>query len=310
MKRKKRKGSTDDKPSSPDLGLWFFDWFFSSLFLNVLLFFSFLIFWVFYYCYFFVLFCFLLFCFLFCSCSLCVSDDTTCFRSATRNYPEKLTCQPRLHLLCSADTCWRKATDVDCPRTSPVWGSQPPLSLQEVGFSPTSPQTPPQCTPGFFFPLSFSFLVLHKRDLLSYRIAESGLKRGCKLLEWNLFPWQLLSAQVNSARRGGCGEGDGCSGSAVFHESRARSHQKPARSNSKISVEPRQYWGASSQYFLNLLFLLATFSFSFAPFFIYTCVYACIFIHKYTYIHTYIYKMIGYFILYRFAFWPAGRGKE
>lgn len=151
MKRKERKEKVAQmtNPVHQILGCGFFNCFFFFLpFFECFAFFllpDFLGFFV----------CFLLFCFLFRSCSLCVSDDTTCFRSATRNYPEKLTCQPRLHLLCSADTCWRKATDIDCPRTSPVWGSQPPLSLQEVGFSPTSPQTPPQCTPFSFSSFSF-----------------------------------------------------------------------------------------------------------------------------------------------------------
>uniref|UniRef100_A0A803XWW5 BR serine/threonine kinase 2 n=1 Tax=Meleagris gallopavo TaxID=9103 RepID=A0A803XWW5_MELGA len=35
----------------------------------------------------------------------------------------------------------------------------------------------------FFLLFFFHFLVLHKRDLLSYGIAQSGLKGGCKLLE-------------------------------------------------------------------------------------------------------------------------------
>lgn len=90
---------------------------------------------------------------------------------------------------------------------------------------------------------------------------------------------------------GGCGEGDGCSGSAVFHESRARSHQKPARSNSKLSVEPRQYWGASSRDFLTFFFFSPHHLFLFfCPLFlyihVYMCVYLCINIHTYIYIYT------------------------
>lgn len=302
MKRKERKEKVAQmtNPVRQILGCGFFFWllflFFFLPFFECFSFFffsSFLIFWVFIII---ITFCFLSVCFLFCSCSLCVSDDTTCFRSATRNYPEKLTCQPRLHLLCSADTCWRKATDVDCPRTSPVWGSQPPLSLQEVGFSPTSPQTSPQCTLFlccfFFFPLSFSFLVLHKRDLLSYGIAQSGLKGGCKLLEWNLCPWQLLSAQVNSAWSGRVWGRRWGSGSAVLRGSRVCSHQKPARSNSKLSLEPRQHWGASSQDFLSLLFLPTTFSVSFAPVFLCIYMYICAYILIKIYIHAYIYIYI------------------
>lgn len=307
MKRKERKEKVAQmtNPVRQILGCGFFDcFFFSSLFLNVFLFSPS---W-----FFFLFFCFLLVCFLFCSCSLCVSDDTTCFRSATRNYPEKLTCQPRLHLLCSADTCWRKATDVDCPRTSPVWGSQPPLSLREVGFSPTSPQTPPQCTPFFFFSLSFFFFGAPQER--SAQLWDCTVCAERRLQIVGVKPLPLATSvragehspegRVRGRRRG--------SGSAVFCESRARSHQKPARSNSKLSVEPRQNWGASSQDFLNLLFLPTTFSFSFVLFYIYTCICVCIFSYKYTYIHTYIYRhrIFIFFILYHFAFWPAGRGKE
>lgn len=276
-KRKKRKGSTDDKPSSPDLGLWFFRLVFFPPFFWMFCFFS--PSWFFGFFIITIIFCFLLFCFLFCSCSLCVSDDTTCFRSATRNYPEKLTCQPRLHLLCSADTCWRKATDVDCPRTSPVWGSQPPLSLQEVGFSPLLPQHLPNARLFSSPPTPLFLFWCSTREICSVTGLQSlGWKEVANCWSETFTLGNFCPRRWTQPGGGGCGEGDGCSGSTVFHESRAHSHQKPARSNSKLSVEPRQYWGASSRDFLNLLFLPTTFSFSFAPFF-YIYMYICVYIY-------------------------------
>lgn len=223
MKRKERKEKVAQmtNPVRQILGcgfFFFFDcffFFFPPFFWMFFFFFfsSFLIFWVFIII---ITFCFLSVCFLFCSCSLCVSDDTTCFRSATRNYPEKLTCQPRLHLLCSADTCWRKATDVDCPRTSPVWGSQPPLSLQEVGFSPTSPQTSPQCTLFlccFFFFLSLFHFWCSTREICSVMGLHSlGWKEVANCWSETFALGSFCPRRWTQPGAGGCGEGDGVVG--------------------------------------------------------------------------------------------------
>lgn len=84
---------------------------------------------------------------LFLFCSFYVSDTTTCFHSATRNYPEKLTCQPTAspsvlceHLFTEGHWC-KTVHGLFC------WGlPASPLPLQEMGLLPsTRPQHP------FFF---------------------------------------------------------------------------------------------------------------------------------------------------------------
>lgn len=216
MKRKERKEKVAQmtNPVHQILGCGFFRLFFFPPFFWMFCFFSpSWFFGFFFFDFFFCFFCFLLFCFLFCSCSLCVSDDTTCFRSATRNYPEKLTCQPRLHLLCSADTCWRKATDVDCPRTSPVWGSQPPLSLQEVGFFPTSPQSPPQCTPGFFSSPLFFFFGAPQERSAQLRDCRVWAQRRLQIVGVNYLPLATsVRAGDRSPEREGVGKETGVAG--------------------------------------------------------------------------------------------------
>lgn len=55
---------------------------------------------------------------LFSFCSLCVSDTTACFHSATRNYPEKLTCQPTAS---PSVPCEHLFTEGHWPWTGSVW---------------------------------------------------------------------------------------------------------------------------------------------------------------------------------------------
>lgn len=230
-----------------------------------------------------------------------------CYQELSRKVNMSATASPSVlcgHLLTEGNRC-RLSKDQSCLRfpASPLPSGS--------GFLPHfSPNTSP--VHAFFSPPPlFFFFWCSTREICSVMGLQSlGWKEVANCWSETLTLGNFCPRRWTQPGGGGCGEGDGRSGTAVFHESRARSHQKPARSNSKLSVEPRQYWGASSRDFLNLLFLPTTFFFSFAPFFIYTCIYVCIFIYKYTYIHTYIYKTIGFFILYHFAFWPAGRGKE
>lgn len=331
MKRKERKEKVAQmtNPVRQILGCGFFFWllflFFFLPFFECFSFFFFLLpdFLGFYYYYYF-LFSFGLFLVLF-MLSLCFWRHhlfPLCYQELSRKVNMSATASPSVlcgHLLTEGNRC-RLSKDQSCLRfpASPL----PSGSGFLPHFSPNISPMHAFFVLLFFFPLSFSFLVLHKRDLLSYGIAQSGLKGGCKLLEWNLCPWQLLSAQVNSAWSGRVWGRRWGSGSAVLRGSRVRSHQKPARSNSKLSLEPRQHWGASSQDFLSLLFLPTTFSVSFAPVFLciymYICAYILIKIYIHAYIYIYIYTenncVLFWFVLFlmlsHFAFWPAGRGKE
>ncbi|XP_035183310.1 serine/threonine-protein kinase BRSK2 isoform X4 [Oxyura jamaicensis] len=205
------------------------------------------------------------------------------------------------HLLTEGNRC-RLSKDQSCLRfpASPLPSGS--------GFLPHfSPNTSPMHA--FFFFLSFFFFGAPQERSAQLWDCTVWAERRLQIVGVKPLPLATSvragehspEGRVRGRRRG--------SGSTVFCESRARSHQKPARSNSKLSVEPRQNWGASSQDFLNLLFLPTTFSFSFVLFFIYTCIYVCIFSYKYTYIHTYIYRQNIFFYTVSFCFLTCWKGK-
>uniref|UniRef100_A0A493TTH6 BR serine/threonine kinase 2 n=1 Tax=Anas platyrhynchos platyrhynchos TaxID=8840 RepID=A0A493TTH6_ANAPP len=174
------------------------------------------------------------------------------------------------HLLTEGNRC-RLSKDQSCLRfpASPLPSGS--------GFLPHfSPNTSPMHAFFFFF-LSFFFFGAPQERSAQLWDCTVWAERRLQIVGVKPFPLATsvragehsLVGRVRGRRRG--------SGSAVFCESRARSHQKPARSNSKLSVEPRQNWGASSLDFLNLLFLPTTFSFSFVLFF-YIYMYICVYI--------------------------------
>lgn len=279
MKRKERKEKVAQmtNPVHQILGCGFFDWFFFLPFFECFAFFLLPDFWVFYYYYYF-LFPFVLFLVLF-MLSLCFWRHhlfPLCYQELSRKVNMSATTSPSVlcgHLLTEGNRC-RLSKDQSCLRfpASPLPSGS--------GFLPTSPQTPPQCTPFFLPPPPPLFLFwCSTRDICSVTGLQSlGWKEVANCWSETFTLGNFCPHRWTQPGGGGCGEGDGCSGSTVFHESRAHSHQKPARSNSKLSVEPRQYWGASSRDFLNLLFLPTTFSFSFAPFF-YIYMYICVYIY-------------------------------
>lgn len=76
-------------------------------------------------------------------CSVCVSDTTTCFHSTTRNYPEKLTCQPTASPSVLCEHLFTEGHWCKTDHGLVLFGDfQSPLSqLQEMGLLPsTCPQ--------------------------------------------------------------------------------------------------------------------------------------------------------------------------
>lgn len=284
MKRKERKEKVAQmtNPVRQILGCVFFLLFFFSPFFWM--FFFFLLpdfFFIFYF-----LFSFGLFLVLF-MLSLCFWRHhlfPLCYQELSRKVNMSATASPSVlcgHLLTEGNRC-RLSKDQSCLRfpASPLPSGS--------GFLPHfSPNTSPMHAFFFFF-LSFFFFGAPQERSAQLWDCTVWAERRLQIVGVKPFPLATsvragehsLVGRVRGRRRG--------SGSAVFCESRARSHQKPARSNSKLSVEPRQNWGASSLDFLNLLFLPTTFSFSFVLFF-YIYMYICVYIFIWIYIHTDIY---------------------
>uniref|UniRef100_A0A8C8AMU8 BR serine/threonine kinase 2 n=1 Tax=Otus sunia TaxID=257818 RepID=A0A8C8AMU8_9STRI len=151
------------------------------------------------------------------------------------------------HLLTEGNRC-RLSKDQSCLRFPAS-----PLPSGSGILPHFSPDTSPMHAFFFFFffflfffppPLSFSFFGAPQERSAQLWDCRVWAERRLQIVGVKALP---LATSVRAGELSPEGEGAGKeTGVAVVHESRARSHQKPARSNSKLSVEPRQYWGASS----------------------------------------------------------------
>lgn len=186
------------------LGCGFFDWFFFLPFFECFAFFLLPDFWVFYYYYYF-LFPFVLFLVLF-MLSLCFWRHhlfPLCYQELSRKVNMSATTSPSVlcgHLLTEGNRC-RLSKDQSCLRfpASPLPSGS--------GFLPTSPQTPPQCTP-FFLPPPHLFFFFGAPQETSAQLRDCRVwaERRLQIVEVKPLP---LATSVHTGELSPEGEGAG-----------------------------------------------------------------------------------------------------
>lgn len=212
MKRKERKEKVAQmtNPVHQILGCGFFQlFFFSSLFLNVLLFFSFLIFWVFYY--YFFLFSFVLFLVLF-MLSLCFWRHhlfPLCYQELSRKVNMSATASPSVlcgHLLTEGNRC-RLSKDQSCLRFPAS-----PLPSGSGLLPHFSPNTSPMHAWFFFSPLFFFFGAPQERSAQLWD-CRVWAQRRLQIVGVNYLPLATsVHAGERSSEREGVGKETGVAG--------------------------------------------------------------------------------------------------